>query len=164
MEKILFFLFSGLAIVSGVWMITRRNPVGSLVSLVWCLLFLAGLFALLSAHFVAITQVLLYAGAILVLFLFAIMLLGLKPQAKQKLLKFQLPLSILLAVILLVQVAFISFSVKAQDGITGTPGKIGSIEELGRFLFTDYMFPFEVISLFLLVAIVGAIILAKREV
>ena len=164
MEKILFFLFSGLAIVSGVCMITRRNPVGSLVSLVWCLLFLAGLFALLGAHFVAITQVLLYAGAILVLFMFVIMLLGLKPHAKQKFLRFQLPVSILLAVTLLIQIALVSFSIKPESSVIGSQGKIGGIEELGRFLFTDYMFPFEVVSLFLLVAVVGAIILAQREV
>ena len=163
------FIFFGilgiLAIASGIVTISSKNPVTSAIALIFHFFMLAGLYLVLQAQFIAVIQVLVYAGAIMVLVIFVIMLLNLGDEEKLKE-KFNIRKGVgfLLACVLLMQLITIfiaqPFGVKkAEPGINQ-----GTIEFIGRELFTNYLFPFEAISLLLLAAIVGAIILAKRKI
>ncbi|MFQ5870075.1 MAG: NADH-quinone oxidoreductase subunit J [Candidatus Zixiibacteriota bacterium] len=161
------FIILGLAaIVSAIMVISFRNPMASAIALIVTLCSIAGLFAIMGATFVAALQVIVYAGAIMVLFLFVIMLLNLKrdefgPDKS----KIQKTLAIILGVLLVVEVGiFIQAGLgDFGPGPAGDKGSFTSITELSSLLFTKYLFPFEVTSLLLLVAIVGAVILAKKK-
>lgn len=160
------FIILGLAaLISAILVITLRNPMTSAVALIVALCSIAGLFALLGATFVAALQVIVYAGAIMVLFLFVIMLLNLKRDEfgpeKRKLHK---TLAILLGVLLVLEIGMFLQAGLAGLGPSpaGEEGSFASISDLSSLLFTKYLFPFEVTSLLLLVAIVGAAILARK--
>lgn len=169
METLFTVIFSLLAVAGGVLTITRRNPLASAVSLVVSFLAVAGLYALLSAPFVAVMQVLVYAGAIMVLVLFVIMLLNLPEEefAQEKISRIRLFLGILIGVPLLLVFVYTWATVDFEHLRAGPEGKtapsFGSIHSVGELMFTDYLYPFEIISVLLLVAIVGAVILAKRH-
>lgn len=166
----LFFLFSATAVVSGVFVITRENPVASVMFLVVTLFSLAGLFVLLDAHFIAAVQVIVYAGAIMVLFLFVVMLLNL---GHERTAEFRGPLARMAAAAL--GLALAGFTARFLVG--GTPAEAeggrealqalldarGAVGAVAVPLFRDYLVPFEVTSLLLLVAIVGAVVLARRQ-
>jgi NADH-quinone oxidoreductase subunit J len=165
--EVVFYLLGGLAIASAVLAISARNPVASLLLVVLAFFALAGLFATLEAHFLAAIQILVYAGAILVLFLFVIMLLNLGSQLPQEWLA---PPSILIlasaAGAAFVLAGFFLVRRGEVSGVvppTGTVPAVGSTEAVGLSLFGDFLLPFEITSLVLLVAMVGAIVLAKRE-
>jgi NADH-quinone oxidoreductase subunit J len=163
-EAIFFWLFGGLAAILGLLVILFKNPVHSAVALIANLFCIAALFALLDAHFLAAIQVLVYAGAILVLFLFVIMLLNLKPaelgQARQTATKIG-------GALVLLWVAF-----KLVIEFVGTTGKgfpevgkdYGTLETVGGLLFGQYLLPFEVASVLLLAAILGAVAIAKKRI
>ncbi|MBI5325058.1 MAG: NADH-quinone oxidoreductase subunit J [Ignavibacteriae bacterium] len=163
------FIFFGilgiLAIGSGIVTISSKNPVTSAISLVFLFFMLAGLYLVLQAQFIAVIQVLVYAGAIMVLVIFVIMLLNLGDEEKMKE-KFNTRkgAGFLLGAILLMQLAVVfmaqPFGVKKASASLNQ----GTIEFIGKELFSNYLFPFEAISLLLLAAIVGAIILAKRKI
>jgi NADH-quinone oxidoreductase subunit J len=171
--RLLFGGFAGLAIVSAACCVTRRNPVASALWLVVTLFSLAALFVLLDAQFLAVLQVLVYAGAIMVLFLFVIMLLNLGRGGPTDLKgPIGLGLGVLLAGLLLVQLLVLrqSGSLPALGPAAGVAGVapraaagVGIIPALARPLFTAYLVPFELTSLLLLAAIVGAVVLAKRK-
>jgi NADH-quinone oxidoreductase subunit J len=156
-------------VITAILVIVQRNPVASAIYLIITLFSLAGVYLLLNAQFVAIIQVLVYAGAIMVLFLFVIMLLNLE---KEKRLitrhRLQKVLGVFLGIILLAQIGMIFNSVLLE----GSKGKfppekvaaLGNTEVVARLLFTDYLLPFEITSVLLLVAIIGAIVLAKRQI
>jgi NADH-quinone oxidoreductase subunit J len=168
--RLLFGGFAGLAIVSAACCVTRRNPVASALWLVVTLFSLAALFVLLNAQFLAVLQVLVYAGAIMVLFLFVIMLLNLGRGGPTDIKgPIGLGLGVLLAGLLLVQLLVLrqGGSVPALGRAVGVApraaAEVGIVPALARPLFTAYLVPFELTSLLLLAAIVGAVVLAKRR-
>ncbi len=164
-ELILFVLIAILAIGSAVATITRRNPVAAALFLVLHFASLAALYLFLSAQVLAVLQILVYAGAIMVLILFVIMLLNLgkeeqlaerfQPRAIFALIFGGLLLLFLVVALTAVPIAYPEMAAKAAE--------IGTIGALARELFTTYLFPFEAVSLLLLVAVVGAIVLAKKK-
>jgi NADH-quinone oxidoreductase subunit J len=166
----LFWLFGGVAILSALLCVTRRNPVASALWLVVTLFQVAALFVLLDAQFIAVLQVLVYAGAIMVVFLFVIMLLDLgHPSASDMRGPLGLMVGTLLAAGLGLKLAPL---VRAAPplGLTLPPGTLeaatqaqGLVGVVARPLFGTYLLPFEIASILLLAAIVGAVVLAKRE-
>jgi NADH-quinone oxidoreductase subunit J len=168
--RVLFGGFAALAIVSAASCVTRRNPVASALWLVVTLFSLAALFVLLDAQFLAVLQVLVYAGAIMVLFLFVIMLLNLGRAGPTDLKgPIGLGLGVLLAGLLLVQLLVLrqtstlpALGPAARVAPRAAVGG-GIIPALAQPLFTVYLVPFELTSLLLLAAIVGAVVLAKRK-
>ncbi len=147
-------------------MITRRNAVISALFLILNFAGLAGLYLLLNAQFIAVAQVIVYAGAIMVLFLFVIMLL--RPENEKKFLEANRAVKIFAMVIaglIFVQLAYLIFfshpSLSPKAEISASV-KAGTIEEIGRQLFTNYVLPFEAAGFLLLAATIGAIVLAKR--
>ncbi len=165
MQDILFYLFALMALGCGFLVVANpfsRNPVTGAMFLVLTIVALAGLFVLLHAFFLAAVQILVYAGAVMVLFLFVIMLLDLPQEEKRRYSRVGLLAGIVAAGGLLsVLVAAIRH---AQPGRDLLPATIeGTAEPLGRLLFTDYLLPFEMLSVLLLVAMVGVILLSKKE-
>ena len=168
MEFVIFYVFAFIAVVCALLVILQKNPIYSAVFLIVTLFSVAVLFLLLNAQFVAAVQVLVYAGAIMILFLFAIMLLNIKYEEKA----FSKLTILKVSVIFITLILFIEFIymifIRKGLGIAGdmTPEKIaeaGNVELIGKILFTKYLFPFEAASLVLLVAMIGVIVLAKKK-
>ena len=163
MEFLLFVIFALGAIIPGFLVITQRNPIHSAIALIFSLLGVAGLFALLTASFIAIIQVLIYAGAIMVLMLFVIMMLNLK---EEDLFQERKDLIWLLGILLSVLV-FYELVKTLPEAYPNRPGLVmtgfGSLTEIGKLLFAEYLLPFELISILLLIAIIGTVILSKRH-
>ncbi len=161
---IIFWAFAGLAVLSGLACITRRSPVASALWLVVTLFALAALFVLLDAQFIAVLQVLVYAGAIMVLFLFVIMLLNLGRAGPTDLKgPLGLGVGVFLAGLLLMQLLVLRQAGLAPGGPVRPPLGQAMIPSVARPLFTVYLVPFEITSILLLAAIVGAVVLAKRK-
>ncbi|HYK89081.1 MAG TPA: NADH-quinone oxidoreductase subunit J [Acidobacteriota bacterium] len=167
MEKFLFYLFGGIALLAAINVVALRRVFYSAISLIICLCALSGLYMLLAAPFIAAVQVIVYAGAIMVLFLFVIMLLdpfsASTGQDKKRLLSYAAILLGIVALSLLYPIlkAYDLASAPRNAGIV--PGGTGSVRHLGEVLFNDYLLPFEVISVLILVAIIGTVVLAKRR-
>ena len=166
LELVIFCILGALAIGSGVGVIATRNPIGAAMSLVLHFIALAGLYLSLNAMFMAAIQVLVYAGAIMVLVMFVIMLLNLGSEDKlrEKLISRQglgVAASLLLGAILIFVVTRTTFG--SPDSAGRALGD-GSVQAIGKALFTTYVYPFEMVSLILLAAAVGAVVLAKRHV
>lgn len=164
MDVMAFYIIAGIIIVTALLVVASRNPVVSAIWLVACLFAQAALFVLLNAHLVAALQVLLYAGAIMVLILFTIMLLNLAPSAlKWKTIAGE---RLVLGSGVLYLAGAIGFSVwlmkKSYEAPVLKGIVIGSIENVGELLLTKYFIPFELISVTLLAAIVGAIVMSKK--
>jgi NADH-quinone oxidoreductase subunit J len=163
---LIFFIVLGiLAIASGIVTISSKNPVTSAISLVFLFFMFAGLYLTLQAQFIAVIQVLVYAGAIMVLVIFVIMLLNLgnEESLKEKL-NVRKGIGLLLAAVLLLQLIIIIVAQPYRKMKAPGAASQGTIEYLGHVLFTTYLLPFEAISLLLLAAMVGAIVLAKRKI
>ena len=167
MELLIFYPLAGFCVVMALGVIFNNSPVGSAISLIGMMLGLAGIFVLQQAHFIAILQIIIYAGAIMVLFMFVIMLLNLKQgetegwASRDK----NLPLSVLtgfLAVGILYKITMVLFSVD-MDTPASLPDSFGTVAVIGETLFTDFVLPFEVASILLLTAMVGAVVLAKTK-
>jgi NADH-quinone oxidoreductase subunit J len=171
-ETLTFYLLSALAIGASTLVIGQRNPMYSVLMLIASFGALAGLYIQLDAPFVAVAQIIIYAGAIMVLFLFVVMLLN-APQEDAAEWDRVHPLrqpgitrvGALLAALLVVQLAWALLRANGLDAVAapGDAGRISSVRELGRVLFTDYVFAFEATSILILVAMVGAVMLARRE-
>jgi NADH-quinone oxidoreductase subunit J len=164
MVTLLFILFAGLAVGCALSMVVQRNPLYSAISLIGVFIALAALYLMLAAPFIAAVQVIVYAGAIMVLVIFVIMLLNVEEEERKKLrLRFLVPTAVLLAGVLIAEAAFVIYFVQAktppQDPSTSDIGLTASI---GTGLFTTYLLPFEITSVLLLMAIVGAMSLARR--
>jgi NADH-quinone oxidoreductase subunit J len=160
MLALLFILFAGLAIGCGLAVVAQRNPLYSAISLIGVFISLACLYVMLAAPFIAAVQVIVYAGAIMVLVVFVIMLLNVEHEERGRTrLKFLVPTAVVLAAVLIAEVAFILFSVTNPTPAVSNIGLTGSI---GTQLFTRYLLPFEITSILLLMAIVGAMTLARR--
>src|ERR1044072_1687851 len=164
MLALLFILFAGLAIGCGLAVVAQRNPLYSAISLIGVFISLACLYVMLAAPFIAAVQVIVYAGAIMVLVLFVIMLLNVEQEERGRArLKFLVPTAVALAAILIAEVAFILVTVQEfRVNPTSAPSDIGLTHSIGAQLFTRYLLPFEITSILLLMAIVGAMILARR--
>jgi NADH-quinone oxidoreductase subunit J len=164
MIALLFILFAGLAIGCALSMVVQRNPLYSAISLIGVFISLASLYVMLAAPFIAAVQIIVYAGAIMVLVVFVIMLLNVEEEARKRLrLRFLVPTAVLLAGVLIAEAAFVIYFVQAQPS-PQDPGtsEIGLTAEIGKGLFTTYLLPFEITSVLLLMAIVGAMTLARR--
>ena len=165
MTAALFYFIACLTIISALFVVLNRNPVYSAVMLVFCFFSLAALYVLLEAYFVAVLEVIVYAGAIMVLFLFVIMLINVGKEiaatsiiVKAKVLPFVLVVLFSLNIILLI--------LWRNEGLhqSNTISSVGSITAIGQALFTKYLLPFEIASLLLLVALIGTVYLAKKRV
>lgn len=166
MLALLFILFGGLAIGCAISLVVQRNPLYGAISLIGVFISLASLYIMLAAPFIAAVQVIVYAGAIMVLVVFVIMLLNVEEEERRRMrLGFLIPTAIALAAVLIAEATFVFYSVGAaplsqgQDPSTSDIGLTGSI---GTGLFTQYLLPFEITSILLLMAIVGAMTLARR--
>ncbi len=161
---LLFILFAGMAIGCAVAMVSQRNPLYSAISLIGVLLSLACLYVMLAAPFIAAVQVIVYAGAIMVLVVFVIMLLNVEvEEPRRQRLRFLVPTAIVLAAILIAEAAFILHSVqRSPDTPDYAVSNVGLTASVGAGLFTEYLLPFEITSVLLLMAIVGAMSLARR--
>lgn len=166
MAQLFFFYLAGIIVLTSILVVALRNPVYSALSLLIMFFHVAGLYVTLHAEFVAAVQIIVYAGAILVLYLFVVMLLNVKREDRYHA---QLPLGALLGVTILTEVVLLLLqrsdaSVPAAAPIAAPSAPaIGNTEAIGEVLYSTYVFPFEVASLILLVAMIGAIVLAKRD-
>lgn len=166
MVHVLFFLFASIAIAAAIMMVVHRNAVYCALFLILTLFALAGLFVLLNAPFIAAVHIIVYAGAIMVLFLFVIMLLDLKSDVRRERRGgFAQIVGMILAAILFVELGiFIKSSGTASAaGAIADKAVIGDTQSIGQLLFTKYLFPFEIASVLLLSAIIGSVILAKLK-
>jgi NADH-quinone oxidoreductase subunit J len=158
---ILFFLLAAIAVAGAVSLILQRHPIHSALSLIVVMVALAGLYLLLGAEFVAAVQIIVYGGAIMVLFVFVIMLLNAGAEERTNLSKMArlagLPLAFFLAFELVYWVA------KAGAPGGGAQTAASSTRELSKLLFQKFVFPFELTSILILIAILGAVVLAQRE-
>jgi NADH-quinone oxidoreductase subunit J len=170
-EHLVFYAFAAIAVIGSLFVIVQRNPIYSVLSIIAAFFGLSGLYVLLDAPFVAIVQIIIYAGAIMVLFLFVVMLLNVPREdasewdrAHQLYRPWPMRIGALLALLLIAQLAWALMRTPGLgEGIGLQSAGISDVGELGRVLFTDYMFAFEVTSILILASMVGAVILARRQ-
>ncbi|MFH0735835.1 MAG: NADH-quinone oxidoreductase subunit J [bacterium] len=166
-ELIVFSVFALVAVISSIMVITRKNAIISAVFLILNFFALAGLYLLLNAQFLAVVQIIVYAGAIMILFLFVLMLLNQHdeintPKNKRKLKVF----GSIIAALIFVQLAYLIMYENPSQSLQPIAAKsieIGKISTIGTKLYTDYVLPFEVAGFLLLAATIGAIVLAKKK-
>jgi NADH-quinone oxidoreductase subunit J len=171
LNLVLWGILAALAVGSGLAVILIRNPIYCALSLVVNFFLLAVMYLLLRAEFLAAIQVIVYAGAIMVLFIFVIMLLNLGGEETRDKLRVLRPLAFLLGLVLLVEVvAALRYRAYTVENpalsfplVSAPPAVTGGVREFGRLLFTDYLLPFEITSVLLLIAIVGAVVLGRKE-
>ncbi len=164
MLTLLFILFAGMAIGCAISMVAQRNPLYSAISLIGVFISLACLYVTLSAPFIAAVQVIVYAGAIMVLVVFVIMLLNVDQAERQpRRLRSLVPIAVGLAAVLFAEAVFIIFFVHESPSTPAhNVSNVGLTSSIGTGLFTSYLLPFEITSILLLMAIVGAMSLARR--
>ena len=166
LESLFFYLLAAIILGGAVLTITRRNAVHSAIWLVVTLIGVAGLYLHLHAEFLAAVQVLLYVGGIMVLFLFVIMLVNLDEAAKQRQFNRQWSIALAATLVLLGELGY--FMSKGSSAFSFAEAAGGSLapntELIAMALYRDYMVPFEIASLLLLVAILGAVIMAKKQI
>jgi NADH-quinone oxidoreductase subunit J len=165
-ELLLFLILALVAVASALAMLSSRNAVYSALFLIVNFGTIAVFYLLLGAPFLAMAQVTVYAGAIMVLFLFVIMLLGAEQLRQRQSLNWQQPLAIALGAILLIETVYI-FMTRSQSELLPSLGQIlpdfGSPTAIGELLFNEYLLPFEITSVLLLVAMIGAIVLSRHK-
>ena len=168
---ILFYLFAAVAVLASLLVIGQRNPIYSVLFLIASFGALSGLYVLLEAPFVAVIQIIVYAGAIMVLFLFVVMLLNAPHEDTEEDLErgVRLPAAgrvrvfgALLAIALVGELIWVVLASRRTPIAIAGEG-VSSVRVIGRTLFTDYAFPFEVTSVLILVALVGSVVLARRD-
>jgi NADH-quinone oxidoreductase subunit J len=166
-DLILFLVLALVAVAAAIGMLFSQNAVYSALFLVINFATVAVFYLLLGAPFIAMMQITVYAGAIMVLFLFVIMLLGAEKLAPGKVLPYQRPMAIGLAVVLVAEAAYLLLARNSLAPMIVPPTEatnaVGELQNLGLTLFNQYLLPFEVTSILLLVAMVGAIVLIKQE-
>lgn len=166
-EQLVFYLFAGVLVLAAVMVVTIRNPVKSVLFLVLAFFNAAGLWILLQAEFLAIALVLVYVGAVMVLFLFVVMMLDVNLVRLREGFGEYLPIGGAVAVLLVLEMAVIlgprHFGLDRVPAPSGFPADYSNTRALGRVLYTDYVYPFEIAALILLVAIIAAIALSLRR-
>ena len=165
MSPILFWIFALLMLVFGVAVVINRNPVASALSLVVSFLGLAALFVSLDAYFIGIIQVLVYAGAVMVLFLFIIMLLDLRAEKLRRINWLASAGGVTVALAFLTQIFHVVGHFRpAKQGFPPLPkSTIDDVRNVGFLLFDNYNLPFQIIGVLVLVATIGVVVLSKRE-
>ena len=167
MIKVLFYVFAIITVASALRVITARNPVHAVLSLVLAFVSSAGLWLLLEAEFLAVVLVLVYVGAVMVLFLFVVMMLDINLVPLREGFIRYLPLGLLVAALIVVQLAMVmgpgTFGLEQVPKPPGLPADYSNTEALGVLLYTVYVYPFEIAAVILLVAIVAAIALTMRR-
>ena len=170
-EALLFYVFAAVTVIGSLIVVTQRNPVYSLLSLVGAFFGLCGLYVLLEAPFLAVVQIIVYAGAIMVLFLFVVMVLNVPREdaaewdrAHPLFRPMAMRVGAALALLLTVE---LGWALSRTPGLTAAIGEdrpaVSSLAELGRVLFTKYMFAFEVTSILIIAAMVGAVVLSRKR-
>lgn len=161
--SVLFFVFAGLAIACAVSMVYHRNPLYSAISLVGVFLSLSCIYITLAAPFIAAVQVLIYAGAIMVLVVFVIMLLNLDEDKPLDRLRYLYAVGGGLGLILLAQTFFIFYAVmRAPQQAVNNAETAGKTLSIGQGMYTEYLLPVEIVGVLLLMAIIGGVVLARR--
>lgn len=164
MDQFLFFLVAFLAVSSAVYFVFARNPLYAILSLIVTMFSIAGMYILLNAQFLAIIQIIVYAGAIMVLFLYILMMLNLNKEDESKknnTLKF---VGVFTAGLLLIGVLGVFRGVQEQHIVVENVDKgVGLTKNLGRLLFNEYVLPFELASILILAGIVGAVLIGKKD-
>ncbi|MBI3913165.1 MAG: NADH-quinone oxidoreductase subunit J [Chloroflexi bacterium] len=166
MEIVVFYIFAAIVVAAALGVILLRNPVHSALALALVFVCLAAMYVLLNAPFIAAAQVMIYAGAILILFLFVIMLLAPEPESGAGALRFQRAFAALFGGALILELVLVvaSAAIPAPAKFGFLPAApAGDVYAIGKLLFTDFLLPFEITSLLLLVAMVGVIVLAKKK-
>ncbi len=168
MELAAFYVFAGLAVLASIGVVSLRNPMHSVLLLIVSFGGLAGLYILLDAPFSAVTQIIIYAGAIMVLFLFVVMLLNAhtedeipKTTRGPRMVRMAVVLSLVLGLEVVAALARVAVTTFNND--PGTISSISSVARIGTQLFTTHAFAFEVTSILILVSMVGAVVIARRE-
>jgi len=164
---ILFFICAAVAVLGAVLLIVAREPVHSALAVILVMMALAALYLLLGAEFIAAVQVIVYAGAVMVLFVFVIMLLNAGVEVRTNYSKIAKYVGVPLGLFLLVEVAYrmsrSTIGATVANGAGAVNSNAVNTAELSKLLFRDYLFPFEVTSILVLIAIVGALVLAKKD-
>ena len=168
MDLISFYIFGGLAVLASLGVVGQRNPMHSVMLLITSFGALAGLYILLDAPFTAVTQIIIYAGAIMVLFLFVVMLLNAHTEddiPKTRLGPGALRIGVVLSLVLALEVAFAlsRLGISSFPTDPGAVSAISSVAAIGLRLFTAHAFAFEVTSILILVSMVGAVVIARKE-
>jgi NADH-quinone oxidoreductase subunit J len=163
MQTIVFFIFAFIAVSAAINMLVQKHPIHSALSLIVVMAMLSIFYVMLYAEFLAVVQVIVYAGAIMVLFVFVIMLLNPREESHRiRQNRFLLLAGVPLGLCLMAEIVILLKG--ARLGGSETVGQLaGTTEAVGRVLFTDYLLPFEFISVLILIAILGAVVLTKRE-
>ena len=165
-EQGVFYFLATVTVVSAVMMLLQRNPVNSALFLILNFFCLGGLYLTLNAQFIAMVHIMVYAGAIMVLFLFVIMLLNLgDDKSLRQHLGLRMYLGIAFSVGLFAELLYILGFSSANNYLQQSPSAVemGTVEYIGKVLFTKFLFPFEITSFLLLAAIIGAVLLAKKK-
>jgi NADH-quinone oxidoreductase subunit J len=162
-QLLIFFVLAALAVLGAVSLILQKHPIHSALSLIVVMVALAGLYLLMGAEFVAAVQIIVYGGAIMVLFVFVIMLLNAGIEEHTNLSRLAGPPGLLLVVAL---AGFVAATIARSTGTVqaaGQTGAMSSTKGISSMLFRDFVYPFELTSFLILVAIMGAVVLAQRE-
>jgi NADH-quinone oxidoreductase subunit J len=170
-DALLFYSFAAVTVIGAMLVVSQKNPVYSVLSIILSFFGLAGLYVLLEAPFVAVVQIIIYAGAIMVLFLFTVMLLNVPREdaaewdrAHPLYRPMALRIGAVLAVLLALELGWaLSRTSGLSVGVDDEHPAMSSVAELGRVLFTDYMFAFEVTSILIIASMVGAVVLARKR-
>jgi NADH-quinone oxidoreductase subunit J len=170
-DALLFYIFAAVTVLGALMVVTQKNPVYSVLSIIMAFFGLAGLYVLLEAPFVAVAQIIIYAGAIMVLSLFVIMLLNAPREDAAEWDRshpLYRPMAVRVGGVLALLFALeLGWALARTSGLTVGVGNersaASSVQELGRVLFTDYMFAFEVTSILIIASMVGAVVLAKKR-
>jgi NADH-quinone oxidoreductase subunit J len=168
-DTILFYIFAAMVLSGGILTITRRNAIHSAISLIVSLLGVAGLYLLQQAEFLFAVQIVLYVGGIMVLFLFVIMLVNLDLAAKERQFNRQWLVALAAVAVVGAEVSYFIYrgagSIHIADvPLPGTPAGLGNTEMVADSLFGEYLLPFEIASILLLVAVVGSVVMAKKRI
>jgi NADH-quinone oxidoreductase subunit J len=165
MDAILFLIFAGIAVVCAINLILQTHPISSALSLVGVMGALAILYLLLGGEFIAMAQLIVYAGAIMVLFIFTIMLLNAGAEHKTKARLWVKWAGLPLLAVILVIADYVAYDLAPpSEGVKFGAFTGGGPEAIGKSLFTVYLLPFEVTSVLILIALLGAIVLARKEI
>lgn len=163
MDQLVFYTLAGLTLISALVVVIARSPMYSVLSLVFCFFTIAGHYILLHAQFLAITHIIVYAGAIMVLFLFVVMMLNLNVSViTHKKNSLKLAGAVTSGMLLVTLLAAFKSVPKAQVVFPQDTG-IGLVENIGQKLFTDFLIPFEISSILFLSAMIGSVLLAKKD-
>lgn len=162
-EHWLFFFFAGVAVLGALNLILQRHPIHSALSLILVMAALAVLYLLLGAEFIAAIQIIVYAGAIMVLFVFVIMVLNAGEEERTSLSRMAKFVGLPLAAVFLVEVCYVLYRAWPSEQMVVPERFLGRTEAIGKALYGEFLLPFELTAILILIALVGAVVLAQKE-